>query len=172
MIESPATDPLFSISDRVTIVSGGSRGIGKEMAAGFARRGAPVIVTGRNAETLEATVAEISDETGTPVRGVVCDVAVPGEITNLVEQVIGEFGRIDVLLNVAGVNRRKRVETVTEEDYDFILDINLKGAFLVAQAVGKGSRNIIVPDRSPENLGLALDTALKGLAGAKIKSLD
>ena len=137
MTESPATDPLFSVSDRVTIVSGGSRGIGKEMAAGFARRGAPVVLTGRNAETLEATVAEISDETDTPVRGIVCDVAVPGQINDLVEQVIGEFGRIDVLLNVAGVNRRKRVEMVTEEDYDFILDINLKGAFLAAQAVGK-----------------------------------
>ena len=96
-----------------------------------------MVLTGRNAETLEATVAEISDETDTPVRGIVCDVAVPGQINDLVEQVIGEFGRIDVLLNVAGVNRRKRVETVTEEDYDFILDINLKGAFLAAQAVGK-----------------------------------
>ena len=150
MIESSATDPLFSISDRVTIVSGGSRGIGKEMAAGFARRGAPVIVTGRNAETLEATVAEISDETDSPVRGIVCDVALPDEITRLVEQVIGEFGRIDVLLNVAGVNRRKRVEMVTEEDYDFILDINLKGAFACSKAVerpmmrAKGGRIISI----------------------------
>ncbi|MED5447342.1 MAG: SDR family oxidoreductase, partial [Planctomycetota bacterium] len=137
MTDSTSPDPLFSISDRVTIVSGGSRGIGKEMAAGFARRGAPVVVTGRNVETLDATVAEISGETDGPVRGVVCDVAQPDDISRLVEQVIAEFGRIDVLLNVAGVNRRKRVEAVTEEDYDFILDINLKGAFLVAQAVGK-----------------------------------
>ena len=59
MTESPATAPLFSVSDRVTIVSGGSRGIGKEMAAGFARRGAPVVLTGRNAETLAAPVAAL-----------------------------------------------------------------------------------------------------------------
>jgi gluconate 5-dehydrogenase len=137
MTDSNSPDPLFSISDRVTIVSGGSRGIGKEMAAGFARRGAPVVVTGRNAETLEATVSEISEEASRPVRGIVCDVARPEDISRMVEEVIGEFGRIDVLLNVAGVNRRKKVETVTEEDYDFILDINLKGAFLIAQAVGR-----------------------------------
>jgi NAD(P)-dependent dehydrogenase (short-subunit alcohol dehydrogenase family) len=137
MTDSSPPDPLFAISDRVTIVSGGSRGIGKELAAGFARRGAPVVVTGRSAETLEATVAEISGEVDGVVRGIVCDVARPDDITRLVEQVIEEFGRIDVLLNVAGVNRRKRVETVTEEDYDFILDINLKGAFLVAGAVGR-----------------------------------
>ena len=137
MTDSISPDPLFSISDRVTIVSGGSRGIGKEMAAEFARRGAPVVVTGRTAETLEATVSEISDETSSPVRGIVCDVARPTDISRMVEEVIGEFGRIDVLLNVAGVNRRKKAETVTEEDYDYILDINLKGAFLVAQAVGR-----------------------------------
>ena len=137
MTDSNSPDPLFSISDRVTIVSGGSRGIGKEMAAGFARRGAPVVVTGRSAETLEATVSEISEEASRPVRGIVCDVARPEDISRMVEEVIGEFGRIDVLLNVAGVNRRKKVETVTEEDYDFILDINLKGAFLIAQAVGR-----------------------------------
>ena len=71
------------------------------------------------------------------VRGIVCDVARPDDISRLVEQVIEEFGRVDVLLNVAGVHRRKRVETVTEEDYDFILDINLKGAFLLAGAVGR-----------------------------------
>jgi len=137
MTDSNSPDPLFSISDRVTIVSGGSRGIGKEMAAGFARRGAPVVVTGRSAETLEATVSEISGESSSPVRGIVCDVARSGDISRMVEEVIGEFGRIDVLLNVAGVNRRKKVEMVTEEDYDFILDINLKGAFLVAQSVGR-----------------------------------
>jgi NAD(P)-dependent dehydrogenase (short-subunit alcohol dehydrogenase family) len=55
----------------------------------------------------------------------------------LVEGVIGEFGRIDTLLNVAGVNRRKRAEDFTEDDYDFVLDVNLKGAFFMAQAVGR-----------------------------------
>ena len=137
MPNSPLPDPLFEISDRVTIVSGGSRGIGKALAAGFASRGAPVVVTGRDAETLEGTVSEIAATAGVAVKGVVCDVARPDDITRLVERVVDEFGRIDVLLNVAGVNRRKRVETVTEEDYDFILDINLKGAFLLAQAVGR-----------------------------------
>ncbi|MFP6702254.1 MAG: glucose 1-dehydrogenase [Planctomycetaceae bacterium] len=137
MSESISPDPLFSIADRVTVVSGGSRGIGREMAAGFARRGALVVVTGRDAGTLEATVSEIAGEVDSRVLGIVCDVSKPSDIAGLVEEVVSEFGRIDVLLNVAGVNRRKRVELVTEEDYDFVLDINLKGAFLIAQAVGR-----------------------------------
>ena len=131
------SDALFSVADRVTLVSGGSRGIGKALAAGFVERAARVIVTGRQAETLEETVAELSAGTEADVRGIVCDVSQPAAIDRLVEQVVGDYGRIDVLLNVAGVNTRKKIETFSEEEYDFILDINLKGAFLLAQAVGK-----------------------------------
>jgi len=129
-------DDLFSVRDRVTLVSGASRGIGRALAAGFAARGAQVIITGREEATLAATAQEISTAESR-VRPIVCDVAQADALPKLVEQVVREFGRIDVLLNVAGVNRRKKVETVTVEDYDFILDINLKGAFLLAQAVGQ-----------------------------------
>lgn len=130
------TDQLFSVADQVVLVSGGSRGIGKALACGFADRGATVIVTGRNTETLEATASELSagDRTVVPI---VCDVAKPDDIMRLVQSVVDRFGRIDCLLNVAGVNKRQRVESFTIEEYDFILDVNLKGAFLLAQAVGK-----------------------------------
>jgi NAD(P)-dependent dehydrogenase (short-subunit alcohol dehydrogenase family) len=129
-------DSLFSVAGRVTLVSGGSRGIGKELARGFAERGAKVIITGRDAESLERTAAEISTAENA-VRGLACDVAEPEQIRRLVDDVLGEFGRIDGLLNVAGVNRRKRAETFTLEDYDFILNVNLRGAFLLSQAVGR-----------------------------------
>jgi gluconate 5-dehydrogenase len=127
---------LFSVKDQVTLVSGGSRGIGAAIAQGFAERGARVIITGREAQTL-AAAAEAMSSPENPVAIEVCDVADVSAIRQVVAKVHQNHGRIDTLINVAGVNRRKRVEAVTEEDYDFILDINLKGAFVMAQEVGR-----------------------------------
>lgn len=129
-------DELFSVADRVTLVSGGSRGIGKDLARGFAERGAKVIITGRDASTLEQAAREISSPES-EVHPIVCDVSSPEEIQKLVETVVTQFGRIDTLLNVAGVNKRQRAESFTAEEYDFILDINLRGAFLLATSVGR-----------------------------------
>lgn len=130
------TGDLFSVRDQVVLVSGGSRGIGRGLAEGFAARGARVVITGREAETLRQTAREISG-TPHPVDCVVCDVSQPADIHRAVSAVAEKHGRIDSLLNVAGVNIRKRVETYSVEEYDHILNINLKGAFLVAQAVGR-----------------------------------
>ena len=140
------SDRLFSVTDQVVLVSGASRGIGKAIAKGFAARGARVIVTGRAEDALLATADEIS--AAEPVVPIVCDVADPRAIAALVHQACARFNRIDTLVNVAGVNRRKPALEVTEDDYDFVLDINLKGAFLLAQAAGKqmieqGGGNII-----------------------------
>ncbi|REJ95306.1 MAG: SDR family NAD(P)-dependent oxidoreductase [Planctomycetota bacterium] len=130
------TDSLFSVADQVVLVSGGSRGIGKALAKGFADCGAKVIITGREQSTLDAAAAGISSGTH-PVQARVCDVADTGRIGPVVEDIAAEHGRIDTLLNVAGVNIRQPTEDFTQEQYDFILDINLRGAFFMAQAVGK-----------------------------------
>lgn len=140
------TDLLFSVQDQVVLVSGGSRGIGKALAAGFAARGAIVVITGRSEETLAATAAEIAVDGN--VDPVVCDVAQVESVTSAVEQVHSKYGRIDTLLSVAGVNIRQPATAFTEEDYDFVVDINLKGAFFIAQQVGQkmieqGSGSII-----------------------------
>ena len=130
------TDELFSVRDQVVLVSGGSRGIGRGLAEGFAARGARVIITGRDEATLQQAAREISSGSH-PVDFAVCDVSEPDDVPRLIETVLAKAGRIDSLLNVAGVNIRKRVETYSVEEYDHIMNINLKGAFLVAQAVGK-----------------------------------
>jgi gluconate 5-dehydrogenase len=135
-IEASMHDELFSVAGQVVLVSGGSRGIGRAIAEGFARRGATVIITGRDAATLEQTARAIAPPDGT-VRPMVCDVADAKAIDKLVRDALAEFGHIDTLLNVAGVNRRMLAERLTEADYDFILDINLKGPFLLSVAVGK-----------------------------------
>lgn len=126
-------DPLFSVADQVVLVSGGSRGIGRALAEAFARRGAQVAVTGRDPGPLEETARAL----GPHARAFPCDVARAQDRERLVEKVLAEFGRIDTLLNVAGVNRRGRAERVTEEDYDLLLDVNLKGAFFLSLAVGR-----------------------------------
>lgn len=125
------SDSLFSVADQVVLVSGASRGIGRAIAAGFAERDAKLIVTGREKETLDKTARELN---ATPI---VCDVAKKDAIDRLVQTALDKFGRIDTLINVAGVNRRMLAEKLTEDDYDFIVDINLKGPFLLSTTVGK-----------------------------------
>src|SRR5262245_27491518 len=130
------SDELFSVAGQVVLVSGGSRGIGRAIAEGFARRGAAVVVTGREQATLEQTARDICPPGGT-VRPLVCDVADAAAIDRLVKGVLAEFGRVDTLINVAGVNRRMPAERLTEADYDYILGVNLKGPFLLSLAVGR-----------------------------------
>lgn len=130
-------DSLFSVADQIVLVSGGTRGIGRAIAAGFAARGAKVVVTGREAASTHAAAHALSEGVAASVLGIACDVSSAPDVRDLVPRVLDQFGRIDTLVNVAGVNRRKPALEVTEDDYDFILDTNLKGAFLLAQQVGR-----------------------------------
>ncbi len=115
---------------------GGAGGIGQAIAQGFAERDARVIITGRDQEACGAVAAGMSHGAHAVV-GLACDVRLSSQIDALVERVLELEGRIDVLVNVAGVNRRKPALEMSGEDYDFILDTNLKGAFLLSQAVGR-----------------------------------
>ena len=129
------TDPLFSVADQVVLVSGGSRGIGRAIAEGFAQRGATVVITGRAEDTLTNAVKEMQSLGDVHYR--VCDVADVASIRAFADDVLGRLGRVDTLVNVAGVNRRMPALQFTEADYDFVVDINLKGAFLMSQAIGR-----------------------------------
>lgn len=130
------SDPLFDVEGQIVLVSGGSRGIGQAIASGFAQRGAQVVITGRDSESLTKALDTFGQMSLTP-EAMVCDVSRIDHIQRTVDQLQQQYGHIDTLINVAGVNRRKPSLEVTEEDYDFIMDINLKGAFLLSQAVGR-----------------------------------
>ncbi|MAV36767.1 MAG: gluconate 5-dehydrogenase [Planctomycetaceae bacterium] len=130
------SDPLFSVTDQITLVSGGTRGIGRAIAEGFAQRGSRVIITGRDQSAAERAAEQIDAGPGEIVP-IACDVASPDQIDQLVSRVDAQFERIDTLINVAGVNRRKPALEVSESDYDAILDVNLKGAFLLSQRVAR-----------------------------------
>ena len=129
-------DELFSVEDQVVVISGASRGIGLAIAKGFATRGAKVVITGRVAETVEAAADEIRPPGGT-VLGKICDVADAESGQKLVDEVVDRLGRIDTLVNCAGVNKRMLVEEYTEETYDFITNINIRGAFFMSLAAGR-----------------------------------
>ena len=130
------SDTLFSVTDQVVLVSGGSRGIGKALARGFAQRGAFVWITGRDEATLQATATEISVGEH-PVQFAVCDVTRAEECQRVVETIVGQQQRLDTLINVAGVNIRQPTTKYTEEQFDYVMNINLRGAFFMAQAAGR-----------------------------------
>ena len=130
------SDELFSVSGQHVLVTGGSRGIGRAISEGFVARGARVMICSRSQDSVDAALSEM-EQAGLKADGVACDVSDPEQIRTTVKSVIEKFGHIDTLVNVAGVNRRKKAETVTLDDYDFILDTNLRGSFLMAQEVGR-----------------------------------
>lgn len=130
------TDELFSVAGQTVLVTGGSRGIGRAIAEGFATRGARVLICSRSQESVDQAITEMSTA-GLNVSGLACDVADSGQIADAAAAAIVQLGHIDTLINVAGMNRRKRAETVTLDDYDTILNTNLRGAFLMCQAVGR-----------------------------------
>ena len=126
----------MQFKDNVVIITGSSRGIGKAIALAFAREGAAVVVSGRNKENLKDVVNEIS-ESGGRVLAVAADVAKVDDAKNLIEKTLEEFGQIDVLVNNAGITRDNLLLRLSEDDWDAVLDTNLKGAFNCIKASTK-----------------------------------
>jgi NAD(P)-dependent dehydrogenase (short-subunit alcohol dehydrogenase family) len=117
------------------IVTGGARGIGKATVARFAAEGATVVLTDRDRETAEATAKEISEKTGATVYPFIGDVSIKADDQATVQYALEKMGGIDVLVNNAGIYYEERIEEITEERWDAILDVDLKGTFLMCQAV-------------------------------------
>jgi 3-oxoacyl-[acyl-carrier protein] reductase len=125
-----------TLDGKVAIVTGGSRGIGAAVARWLAERGAGVVVSGRDADRLAAAVKDLGDVAGA-VHGVAADVAKREDADRLVEATKEQFGRVDVLVNNAGITRDGLLLRMKDEDWDSVLDVNLRGAFLMTRAVAK-----------------------------------
>jgi Dehydrogenases with different specificities (related to short-chain alcohol dehydrogenases) len=128
--------PLFDISDRVVLITGASRGIGRAIAQGLAEAGASIALASRTQSDL-LKIAEEIRALGGRAETFPADVACVTEIQRLVHDVLVGMGQIDILVNVAGVNRRAPSAEITEEDWDTVVDLNLKGLFFTSQAVGR-----------------------------------
>ncbi|MFC1779462.1 3-oxoacyl-[acyl-carrier-protein] reductase [Thermodesulfobacteriota bacterium] len=124
------------LSDKVAIVTGASRGIGRAIALALAAQGAKVVASARNAEALTQLVEEIKAEGGDALA-VVGDVALEDDANNLVKQAVEAYGQVDVFVNNAGITRDGLLLRMKNDDWDAVLDTNLKGAFLCTRAVAK-----------------------------------
>jgi NAD(P)-dependent dehydrogenase (short-subunit alcohol dehydrogenase family) len=128
----------FRLDGRIALVTGGARGLGRTMATALAEAGADVAIAGRTTETLEATATEVSAATGHRVKAFAADVTKSDDVTRLAEEVAGALGPVDILVNNAGTNIRGPIKELSEDDWDSVLDTNLKGPFLCSRAVGPG----------------------------------
>ncbi|MEW6266265.1 MAG: glucose 1-dehydrogenase [Thermodesulfobacteriota bacterium] len=134
--ESASNRRHYGLAGHVALVTGGGQGIGRAVALGLAREDVIVLVNGRTWEKLEKVVQEI-EASGGQALGLAAHVENKEEVAAMVDQAIKAFGRIDFLVNNAGVSRSAFFTEMTEEDWDLVLDINLKGSFLVGQAVAR-----------------------------------
>lgn len=126
----------FDVQGKVVIVTGAGRGIGRSVAKGFADAGAKVIVCSRTESELVFLQEEI-EKTGGICEVVTCDVSRQSDIENVVQKTVEKFGKIDVLINNAGITKKIPAKDLALEDFKKIIDINLTSVFLFAQLVGR-----------------------------------
>ncbi|GIX48145.1 MAG: 2-deoxy-D-gluconate 3-dehydrogenase [Candidatus Tectimicrobiota bacterium] len=126
---------LFDLHGKVAIVTGGNGGLGRGMALGLAAAGADLVIAARNEAKTTATVTELRDKYGVRVLGLRVDVRQEAEVQAMVEETLGAFGRIDILINNAGTNIRKPPEALSLAEWQTVLETNLQSAFLCAKAV-------------------------------------
>jgi NAD(P)-dependent dehydrogenase (short-subunit alcohol dehydrogenase family) len=126
----------FILTNRRALVTGGARGLGRVMAEALAQAGADVVITSRSADNAVAAASDVAASTGRKVVGLAADVAIASDITRLADDAERALGPIDILVNNAGINIRGASETLTEADWDTVLDTNVKGPFLCARLFG------------------------------------
>src|SRR6187402_3048106 len=126
----------IDLSGRVALVTGASSGLGEQFGRVLARAGAAVVLAGRRLDRLKSLRAEIESQGG-DAHVLSLDVTDHASIKAAVAHAETDMGTIDILVNNSGVSRRQKLTEATPDDYDFIMDTNLRGAFFVAQEVGK-----------------------------------
>jgi NAD(P)-dependent dehydrogenase (short-subunit alcohol dehydrogenase family) len=147
----------FSLSGRVAVVTGASRGLGRSISLGLARAGAHIVGVGRTEEDLGALVSEVKDM-GCESIAVPADITKLGEIDRVVDRTLEEFGRVDILVNNAGINIPQPASEVTEEAWDKVMNINLKATFFCSQRIGR----VMMEQRHGKIINISSQMALFG----------
>jgi NAD(P)-dependent dehydrogenase (short-subunit alcohol dehydrogenase family) len=156
--QSVSVKELFNLSGRVAIITGGSMGLGRQMAEGLAEMGANLVLCARKKERCEQAAEELK-RLGVETLALGCDVKNPGDVQGVVEATAARFGRIDILINNAGTSWGAPVEAMKLEHWNKVIETNLTGTFLFSQAVGK----VMVPQRRGKIINI---TSVAGLRGA------
>ncbi len=148
---------LLDLTGRVAIITGGSVGLGRQMAEGLAEMGANLMLCARKKERCQQTAEELQ-QLGVKTMALGCDVKNPASIQEVVDATLSQFGRIDVLINNAGTSWGAPVEEMRLEHWNKVMETNLTGTFLFAQAVGK----VMVGQRRGKIINIASVAGLRG----------
>ena len=151
---------MFDLSNKVAVVTGASRGIGKSIAKAYARANAHVVCVSRTEKVLSAVVGEIKKENGSASVSA-CDVSDPETFNSLVKDTGDTYGSVDILINNAGVTRDSLIMRMSEDDWNTVIDTNLKGAFNGIKAVTR----IMMKQRFGRIINISSVVGLVGNAG-------
>ncbi|UZD53631.1 SDR family oxidoreductase [Caldimonas aquatica] len=149
---------LFDLSGRVALVTGGSRGLGLQIAEALGEAGAKVMITSRKAQDLEEAAARLQDR-GIDARWIAADASKEDDIRRIVDETLQRLGDIDILVNNAGATWGAPAEDHPVEAWDKVMNLNIRGIFMLTQAVGKRS---MIPRRQGRILNIA---SIAGLGG-------
>jgi NAD(P)-dependent dehydrogenase (short-subunit alcohol dehydrogenase family) len=167
-------DPLFDLTGKIALVTGGSRGLGREMVRAFAAHGADVVIVSRNLETCEQAAEEVR-ALGVRAKAYSAHVAKWDQIDPLIEAVYDEFGRLDILVNNAGMSPARPSHEVTEDMFDSVLGLNFKGPFRLATQIGKrmydGDGGVIINVSSSGGLMPLPNVVAYGAAKAALNAM-
>ena len=135
----PTIHELFDLADKVALVTGAARNLGFDMATALAEAGADVAITSRRLENAQRSAQQIADDTGRKVVGLACDVRYEEQVEAMVDAVLAEFGKMNVLVNNAGnvhsTPENKPLERRPVEEWEHTVDVNMKGVFLCSKHV-------------------------------------
>jgi NAD(P)-dependent dehydrogenase (short-subunit alcohol dehydrogenase family) len=154
---SVKTEKIFDLTGRVAIVTGGSVGLGRQMAEGLAEMGANLVLCARKKERCVQASEELQ-RSGVQVLALSCDVKEPSSIQAVVDATVKQFGRIDILINNAGTSWGAPVESMTLEQWNKVIETNLTGTFLFSQTVGK----VMISQRRGKIINIASVAGLRG----------
>jgi NAD(P)-dependent dehydrogenase (short-subunit alcohol dehydrogenase family) len=126
---------IFDLSGKVALVTGGSKGLGKAMARGFAEAGADIIISSRTEADLKSALPQILEGTGRRGKYLVADMAKRADVNRLAQEALKTFGRVDILVNNAGSNKPQPIDQITDEAWDNIVELNLTSVMALTRAL-------------------------------------
>ncbi len=150
----------FSFKNQVVLITGGTRGIGKEVARAFAQAGAQVILTGRNPDQAQQAAADIRSQ-GLLAEGMACDVTNQQNVEEIINKILDKHKALDILVNNAGVTKDNLLLRMSEADWDAVIDTNLKGIFICTKIVAK----VMLKARKGRIISIASIIGITGNAG-------
>jgi gluconate 5-dehydrogenase len=156
---STAVQQLFNLSGQTALVTGGSRGLGLQIAEALGEAGAKIMLTARKAAELEQAAERLQDK-GIDAGWIAADASQPSEVQRVVTEAMERMGRIDILVNNAGATWGAPMEDYPLEAWDKVMNLNIRSLFLFAQAVGKAS---MLPNKHGRIINVA---SIAGLAGS------